>query len=86
MKKRRILFKNPNALKIVNDELEECPIRNNHLQSKLLTQDQGLFANKEIMPTKKPLGPDYFTGQFYQSFQKEVISILQKFFFLFLQN
>lgn len=40
--RKRILFKNPSALKISNDELKKYLVRNNRSQNKLLTQDQTL--------------------------------------------
>ena len=60
--------------KVQSFKKEEIEIMNNPITS---TEIESVIKN---LPQNKSLGPDGFTGEFYQTFRKELMPILLKHF------
>ena len=48
--------------------------------NRLITRNGIEFIIKKTLPTNKSQGPDGFTGEFYQTYEEELIPVLLKLF------
>ena len=60
-----------NLLKLKQEEIENL--------NRLITSKE-IESGIKKLPTNRSLGPDSFTGKFYQTFKEELIPILLKLF------